>query len=100
MLYRFHFSERFRLDIQEARKWYNQRQKGLGKKFYTEVKSSLEAIRRTPQFQVRYDEIRCLPLKTYPFMIHYQVDEGQKTVLILACIHCSLNPHAHWLLEE
>ena len=93
------FAERFNEDIREARKWYNKQQIGLGKKFYAEVKSSLEAIRKTPKFQIRYDNVRCLPLKIYPFMIHFTVDEKQKIILIAACIHCSLNPHSHWLTE-
>ena len=100
MPYQFLFSLRFRDDIREARKWYNRQQKGLGKKFYSEVKRSLEAIEQTPQFQVRYDEIRCLPLKKYPFMIHFTIDEQQKSILILGCIHCSLEPHSHWVKEN
>ena len=100
MSYQFFFSERFKSDIREARKWYNKQQRGLGKKFYAEVKSHLEAIRKSPKFQIRYDEVRCLPLKKYPFMIHDAVDDSQKIILILACIHCLLNPHSHWLTEE
>jgi hypothetical protein len=100
MPYQFLFSLRFRDDIREARKWYNRQQKGLGKKFYSEVKHSLEAIRKTPQFQIRYDEIRCLPLRKYPFMIHFTIDEQEKSVLVLACIHCSLEPHSHWVKEN
>jgi hypothetical protein len=97
MAYKILFSDRFLLDIQESKKWYNQQQKGLGKKFYTEVKSGLKSISKSPHFQVRYDEVHCLPLKKYPFMIHYTIDEKNKTIFIAACIHCSLNPHSHWL---
>jgi hypothetical protein len=99
MPYKFLFAEQFKSDVRESRKWYNDQQKGLGKKFYEDVKSGLEAIRKTPNFAVRYDRIRCLPLKKYPFMIHYQVDESNKTVLFLACIHCSLDPGLHWIKE-
>lgn len=76
MPYRFYFSERFKTDIRQARKWYNKQQRGLGKKFYREVKSSLEAIQKSHKFQIRYDEVRCLPLKKYPFMVHYTVDDS------------------------
>ncbi len=99
MAYKFLFHERFKSDIKESRKWYNQQQKGLRKKFYIEVKNVLETIRKTTHFQIRYDEIRCVPLKKYPFMIHYTVEEKTKIVLILACIHCSFSPHIHWLNE-
>ena len=97
--YKVLFADRFKTDIKESRKWYEEKQKGLGKKFYKEVKDALESIRKTPQFQIRYDEIRCLPLKKYPFMIHYVIDDTQNLIVILACIHCSLNPHSHWLNE-
>jgi hypothetical protein len=100
MAYRFLFADQFKIDVKESRKWYEEKQKGFGKKFYAEVKASLEAIKKTPHFQTRYDEVRCLPLKKYPFMIHFLVDEAQNRVLILACIHCSLNPHGHWLTEQ
>jgi hypothetical protein len=67
MPYKISFSERFLLDVQESKKWYNQQQKGLGKKFYAEVKASLKSISKNPYFQVRYDEVHCLPLKEVSF---------------------------------
>lgn len=100
MSYQFFFSGKFKDDIREARKWYDKQERGLGKKFYAEVRAGLVAIQKSPHFQIRYDEVRCLPLRKYPFMIHFTVDEVKQTVLVLACIHCSLNPHSHWLLEE
>jgi hypothetical protein len=100
MSYKFIISEKFKLDISKSRKWYNEKQKGLGKKFYNEVKISLQAIRKTPQFGIRYDQIRCLPLKKYPFMIHYEVDDSTSSIYIYACIHCSLNPDSHWITNK
>jgi len=99
MTYQVCFSKRFRDDIREARKWYNQRKKGLGKKFYSEVEDSLKAIKKSPHFQIRYDNIRCLPLNKYPFMIHFTIDEETEIILVLGCIHCSLEPHSHWINE-
>lgn len=100
MVYKFIVSERFKLDIIQSRKWYNQQQKGLGSKFNKEVKNALEAIRKTPHFSKRYNEIRCLPLKKYPFMIHYKVDDAESQIYILACAHCSLNPDESWIKND
>ncbi len=61
-------------DIQYGIDWYNDKQSELGKKFYTDVKATLETIRSSPFFQIRYDNVRCIPLDDYPFMVHYTVD--------------------------
>lgn len=79
-------------DIQGAIKWYNLKQAGLGKRFHAEVKESFEYLRTNPFFQNRYDEVRCLPLKKFPFMVHFSVEEKAKRVVVHAVFHTSLNP--------
>ena len=49
-------------DIQEGIDWYNEKQSGLGKRFYFEVRAAFTTLRRMPYFQVRYDDVRCLPI--------------------------------------
>jgi hypothetical protein len=97
--YKVSFDPLFRQDILDARKWYEQRKKGLGKRFYADVKKSLKAIQKTPHYQIRYHDIRCLPLTTFPFMIHYAIDDYKREVTIYGCIHCSLNPDDRWFSE-
>jgi len=58
-------------DIQQGIDYYNLQQKGFGKKFHRAVKKSIFSIRENPFFQIRYDEIRCLPVNKFPFMIHF-----------------------------
>jgi toxin ParE1/3/4 len=81
-----------KLDIQEGINWYNSRKKGLGREFHLEVKDFLEILRNTQFFQIRYDETRCLPLKRFPYMIHYSVDEKNQTVIVRAVFNTSRNP--------
>ncbi|MEX2602741.1 MAG: hypothetical protein WD361_00995 [Gracilimonas sp.] len=57
-------------DIQNGINWYNEQEFGLGRTFYTAVKQHFEKLRINPFFQIRYDNIHCLPLKRFPFMIH------------------------------
>ena len=68
-------------DIQEGIKWYNQQQFGLGKKFHSEVKAYFNSLKTNPFFQVRYKNVRCIPLKIFPFMIHFTVDKSEKQVI-------------------
>ncbi|WP_417613108.1 type II toxin-antitoxin system RelE/ParE family toxin [Owenweeksia hongkongensis] len=79
-------------DIQNGIDWYNEQQKGLGRKFHREVKLAFKSIKSNPFFQVRYDRVRCLPLSKFPFMIHFTVNESEKIVAIRAVFNTSRNP--------
>ncbi len=82
-----------KLDISEATAWYNSKQKGLGKRFTNEVRSKVLFIRENPKaVAVRYDDTRCAVLDVFPFMIHYTIDQPNKTIIIAAVFHTSLNP--------
>ncbi|WP_423130296.1 hypothetical protein [Gaoshiqia sp. Z1-71] len=79
-------------DIQEGITWYNQRQSGLGRKFHSEVKVYIEKLKINPFFQIRYDEVHCLPMKQYPYMLHYTVDKECKVVTIRGVFKTSRTP--------
>lgn len=84
-------------DIQQGINYYNEQEKGLGKKFHAEVKSSIASIKKNPFYQIRYDKVRCLPVHKFPFMIHFTVDEENNIAIIYAVINTSLDPNASWL---
>lgn len=66
------------LDIQTGIDWYNEQMPGLGVKFHAEVKAHLNTLKTNLIFHIRYDDVRCLPLKKHPFMIHFTISEEQK----------------------
>ena len=78
-------------DIQKAIDYYNDKQKGLGKRFHVAVKSAVGALRINPFYQLRYDNVRCFSVKRFPYMLHFTVHEEVKTVIIHAVIHTSLD---------
>ncbi len=86
-------------DIQKEINYYNLQEKGLGKKFHTELKQSFTAIKRNPYYQIRYKNIRCLPLKIFPVMIHFTVDEELKRITIRAVINTYRDPKEYWISE-
>jgi plasmid stabilization system protein ParE len=79
-------------DIQDAIDWYEHQQKGLGEKFYHYLDNVLESLGTNPYYQVRYSNIRCLPLQKYPFMIHFTIDEANAFVIIRAIFNTSIDP--------
>ncbi|MDP2366036.1 MAG: hypothetical protein Q8M94_19970 [Ignavibacteria bacterium] len=64
-------------DIQSSIVWYNKQQAELGKKFLSELKLHINLLKTNPFIQIRYNKVRCLPLRSFPFMIHFTVNESE-----------------------
>ena len=80
-------------DLSDASKWYEQQQKGLGKRFLNDMKRGFEIICRNPQsFQIRYDDNRIYFTKLFPYGIHYQYIADKNEVHIKAVFHTARNP--------
>jgi plasmid stabilization system protein ParE len=80
-------------DIREAAQWYNKQQKGLGKRFTTEVREKVHFIRQNPKASnIRYKNVRTTVLNIFPFMVHYTIDEKNKTIIVSAVLHTSRDP--------
>jgi mRNA-degrading endonuclease RelE of RelBE toxin-antitoxin system len=73
-------------DLKEAREFLNTRRKGFGKKFLVEYRSFLKTLQTNPSFQVRYNTIHCLLLKTFKYMVHFEINEQNKIVHIYAVL--------------
>lgn len=80
-------------DIREAARWYNSKQKGLGKRFIVEVRNKILFVRKNPRaYAIRYDETHCAILDIFPFIVHYSIDEPQNTIIVTAVFHTSIHP--------
>jgi plasmid stabilization system protein ParE len=79
-------------DIEEAIQWYESRQINLGTKFYSLLEEHIQLLSSNPYYQIKYSNVRCLPIKTYPFMIHFTVDENSHTVVIRAVFNTHRDP--------
>jgi len=79
-------------DIQQAIDYYDEQQSGLGKRFESALNKRLLTLEKNPFFQNRYDQVRCLPMKRFPFMVHFTINEKQSIVTIRAVFHTSLDP--------
>lgn len=84
-------------DLKEARDFLNSRRRGFGKKFLLEYKTTLKHLQKTPHFQVRYNDVHCLPMKTFKYMIHFKVNIQTKQVHIYAILSTHQDPNKHWL---
>lgn len=80
-------------DVQEAIDYYDEQQAGLGEQFEAALNKHLLTLEKNPIFRIRYDNVRCLPVKKFPYMVHFTVDEDQQVVTICAVFHTSLDPN-------
>lgn len=80
-------------DIKEAVLWYEEQQVGLGKKFINHIKKKVATICLNPKLSaIRYGQIRTFVLDIFPFMIHYEVDDASKLVVIISVLHTFRDP--------
>lgn len=70
-------------DLEEAYEYYKNSPKTL-LKFDNELLSYYDTLEHNPYFQIRYKNVRALPLKHFPFIIFFTIDETKKRVDILS----------------
>jgi plasmid stabilization system protein ParE len=93
MSYSFVNRPAVKLDIVEATDYYKDISPSLAKQFLSRVREAKAHIARTPfGFQIKYNKVRTLLLKQFPYHIHYLIDDSQKKIIILAVIHAYKNP--------
>jgi len=83
-------------EIEEAVDYYDNLSPATGKQFFQEIEKAASTLSKNPNYHVRYKNILCLPMKRFPFMLHFELAENERIVKILGCIHTSLNPDQNW----
>jgi hypothetical protein len=72
------------LEVDEIIEYYELVSTGLGIKFNNEFEDYVETLKTFPFFEEKYNIVRILPLKKFPYTIHFTVDENEKIVTIQA----------------
>jgi len=81
-------------EIDETIFYYENLQIGLGNKFILDYESQLRTLYSFPFFEIKYNKIRTLRLKKFPYTIHFSGDEIEKIVSIQAVTCDYQDPHA------
>lgn len=82
-----------RLDIINATDYYRKINPELGKQFLYRLREAKAYIACSPlSFQIKYNQVRTLLLKQFPYHIHYLIDDDKQQIIILAVIHAYRNP--------
>lgn len=80
-------------DIQKITIWYNQKQKMLGKSFQDTTIKQISKLAKAPNsYAIHYNEIRCMLVKKFPYMVHFYINEKLGFVEVLAVISTHRSP--------
>ena len=92
MIFRFHPAAR--IEFREAVAFYEERSKGLGEEFASELLDCIETILDDPaRWRVFEQDVRRCLMGRFPYGIFYSVESGH--ILILALMHSSRMP-GYW----
>lgn len=91
MSYKIVIEPRAIADIQEAVEYYESKKEHLGVYFFQIIEEYIESISKNPFFQIRYKDYHGLPIKIFPYIILYYIDEKEKTVYVLSIFNTSQN---------
>lgn len=81
------------IDLDEALEWYHDQNENLSLKFISAIEKALEKIQSNPEnYQKRYNEIRIIFTKTFPYGIYYTIEEN--TIFVHAILHHKQNPNS------
>lgn len=81
-----------KFDIINATDYYKKINPELAKQFLLRIREAKAYISRSPLgFQIKYNGVRTLLLKQFPYHIHYLIDDSKKQIIILAIIHAYKN---------
>lgn len=84
--------KRAELELDEAVFYYENIKNGLGEKFLLDYENQLNTLYNFPFFENKYNIIRLLPFKKFPYTIHFTIDEFEKIVSIQAITCDFQNP--------
>lgn len=80
-------------DISVAVEYYNAVSTDLGYRFADLIDQYFERISIIPMTSaIRYKNVRCKPVKKFPFIITYTIDERNKTIQILRVFNTYQDP--------
>jgi len=90
-MYKIDISDDAEKDISTSTEYYEEQQKGLGKRFFNAVLKAFGLIQKNPKaYPLTDNNLRKHVMKKFPFVILYFV--GEVVVQIIAVFHTSRNP--------
>lgn len=92
-MYNSQYFDEVLIDIQVAKNWYKEQKEGLEIEFAFAIEKAVEKILQMPtSYSPRYKKVRIAHPKTFPYNIHFYIDEDFNTVVFTAIVHNKRQP--------
>ncbi len=92
MDYKILVSPRAIKEIEQAINFYSLYDDDAPTHFIDNLSNAFRILESNPFFEVNYKNIRMIPLKKFPYSLHYIINEDFKRVRILSCFHQKRDP--------
>lgn len=93
MSYRIVLTPIAKINIDQATAYYKKEVSvKIAKLFIEDYRKSFKTIETNPYFKIFFNNFRGIPLKKFPYILFYTIDENLKTITIKALFHTSKNP--------
>ena len=80
------------LEIEEAYRYYlDNVSKKVAKNFIKDLKSIFKSLKINPFFQLRTTKFRAKPMKVFPYLVFFDIDEDEYVIKIIAVFHSKQN---------
>lgn len=80
-LYRLVIRPEAEAEVADAARWYEQRERGLGREFLRAFRAASAVLRRNPfQYQTVVEEARRVVLRRFPYSVFYEVHDHDVVV--------------------
>jgi hypothetical protein len=93
MAYKIHLERRALAEVDAALEHYSKINIKVLKNFNTDLQKAYKTIAKNPFFEKRHKELRGFPLKKYPFLIVFTINEKEKSVIVFAVFNTNQNPN-------
>lgn len=85
-------SRRAILEIENAIAYYARNSAIAPVRFIKNIDSAFQLLESTPNYPVRYKNVRSIRIKRFPYSLFYVINEGRNVVRVLSCFHDKRNP--------
>jgi mRNA-degrading endonuclease RelE of RelBE toxin-antitoxin system len=93
MAYKIVLEKRAFREVDNAMSYYHTISPKLAVKLNSELQKSFKTLSKSPFFKVSHNQFRILPLKKFPFVIIFEVDENNMQVSIFAVFNTNQDPN-------
>jgi len=85
------FRHAARREFDEAALWYEERRRGLGIQFVSEIDHAIDLAAENPErFPVMHRDVRCVRVRRFPYSVFFRTES--RRIVVSAVLHARRDP--------